>query len=356
MKSDEKKQVGILTYAYADNYGAVLQTYALRRYINKLPGYNAEIIHYVPSGYRHPRIREKQLANENLFRAKRKIFKDFLQRECGCNTEEITRVSGNEYDYYCVGSDQVWNTTNTNFFFAHLDSMAKKISYAASLGLNLDNPKLKKDFCKEYVSQFKAISVRENIHVDMMKELTGKDCVSVIDPTLLLDEEDYKLIVSKDRLREEEFIFFFWLEQNGDPFQALEVVNNLARRYNVQVVHSLLKFPSNMIYRDGGTMMYEGVENFMWYMKHAKFVVTNSYHGTIFSILFKRPFYTFLEESMRCRVDTLVEKLGIKDRVIEKYISPADYSDEINYEPIYEKILEERKMALNYLSKAIDID
>lgn len=354
--NDKRKRIGILTFAFADNYGAVLQGFALRKYINRLTNCEAEIIYYIPLNYRYGRMFELQLKGEEAFREKRACFESFLQNECGCNMEEVFCVSGNEYDYYCVGSDQVWNTVDKNFFFANVDVNAKRISYAASFGLSLNDPKLRKEFCKEYVSKFKSISVREEEHVEMVKELTGKECVSVIDPTLLLDEADYLPLLPKEKLREGEFIFFFWLEQNSDPFQAFELVNNLARKYKLPIVHSFLKWPSNMLYSDGGTMMNEGVENFLWYMKHAKFVVTNSFHGTIFSIIFKKPFYTFVAESIRSRIDTLVGKLGIGDRVVEKYLSPKDYSEQIDYEKIYKNIVRERAIAHEYLKGALDID
>lgn len=356
MKSNNKeKRIAIVTYAYADNYGAVLQSYALRKYINRLPKCTAEIIYYEPSNYRYARIKDKQFEFENSFREKRKRFRTFLLKECGCNTKEVPHISGNEYDYYCVGSDQVWNTAHKNFFLANIDVDAKRISYAASFGLSLNDPKLRKEFCKEYVSKFKSISVREEEHVEMVKELTGKDCISIIDPTLLLDEADYLPLLPEENLREEEFIFFFWLEQNSDPFQAFELVNNLARKNNLPIVHSLLKWPGNMLYNDGGSMINEGVESFLWYMKYAKFVVTNSFHGTIFSIMFKKPFYTFVVESMRSRIDTLGVKLGIEDRIVEKYLSPKDYSEQIDYEKIYENIVRERVIAHKYLKGALDI-
>ena len=107
------KKVGILTFHYVDNYGAVLQAYALRKKINELPECRAEIINYVPSGFEY-----ELYGNGEKYRAmlqkKRQSFEAFLSKYCGVNTPIISSVEDSGYDYYCVGSDQVWNSGYCN--------------------------------------------------------------------------------------------------------------------------------------------------------------------------------------------------------------------------------------------------
>ena len=98
------KKVGILTFHYSDNYGAVLQAYALRRIINQLPYCQAQIINYVPLGTKYTLYENTEEGRELLIE-KRKLFEEFLRENCGIDTPVIHEISGNDYDYYCAGSD-----------------------------------------------------------------------------------------------------------------------------------------------------------------------------------------------------------------------------------------------------------
>ena len=110
-----------------------------------------------------------------------------------------------------------------------------------------------------------------------------------------------------------------------------------------------------MFYRNGGCMMFEGVENFLWYIKNAYFVVTNSYHATLFCIQFESPFYTFVVSSMRSRIHTLVDKIGVGDRIIESYLSEKDVNRIVDFETIQKKIEIERELSMQYLRQALEI-
>lgn len=350
------KTVGILTFHYADNYGAVLQTYALRKKINSLADCGAEIINFAPKGFSYSLYKNEEKARQSLI-YKRQLFEEFLKDKCGVSGTMISKITGNQYDYYCVGSDQVWNLNfaDMEFFLPHIDEDAVRISYAASIGMGLAKAYQQKEIFQKYVSKFKAVSLREREYVDFIRNVCKKECRCVLDPTLLLEESDYTDIVSKDRLKNESFIFFFWLKHDDRLMQGVEFANTVSRKYHLPIVHSIADAGKYMFNMDAGCMMYEGVENFLWYIKNAKFVITNSYHATLFSIQFRTPFYTFVVKSMRSRIDTLVETLGIGDRVVEGYIGSNEMNDKVDFDSIHTKIQEERIASMQFLKEALDI-
>ncbi len=347
--------VGIMTFHFADNYGAILQCYALNKVINNFSGYHAEIINFLPAQYKYPK-RWKDTYTEQKFKNKRFLFDKFLKNECKISQDRFSIVTGNQYDYYCVGSDQVWNTLPMyeEYFFPHTASEAKRISYAASLGIGINDTKLNKDMLKKHLPRFKNISVRETEHVKLIEDLTGSNCERVLDPTLLLEKEEYEKIAVTERNPYGNFIFLYWLNHNN-PAPGVELTNALSRRYNLPVIHSIIDAPSYMFANNGGCMFYEGINDFLWYVKNAKFVITNSYHGTIFSILFERPFYTFVVETMRSRIDTLIEIAGIENRVIETPFFINQVVEEIDFNRIKRKIEKEKKQSLQYIKTALDI-
>lgn len=353
------KKVGILTFQYANNYGAVLQAYALRRRINSLGGYQAELINYVPEGYTYAVPANTNEAYERMLE-KRAHFESFLKEHCGLNQPMIHEVKGAAYDYCCVGSDQVWNfefgRVNENYLLAYLDESVQKFAYAVSVGMSVERARAYKDIFSRYAPKFKGISLRESEQLSFISEMSGLECRAVADPTLLLEPEEYKDIIAKEALREEPFLFFFWLEHDHELMKGVEFVNMLSRKYGLPVVHSIVDAPPYMFSKDGGCMMYEGVENFLWYIQNARMVVTNSYHATLFSMQLQTPFYAFAVHAMKSRFDTLTEKMGIGSRIVESYLDASQVSDTMDFSDITEKIQSERKGSLAFLKKMLDAE
>ncbi len=353
------KKVGILTFQYANNYGAVLQAYALRKKINSFAGYEAELINYVPEGYEYPLPVNTEDAYKHMIE-KRNFFEQFLREYCGLDKPMIHAVTGKEYDYYCVGSDQVWNfqsgIVDKNYLLAHVDDDARRFAYAASIGMSVEVVERYTDVFRKYVSRFKAVSLREKEQVEFIEAICNLTCKTVADPSLLLVPEDYEELMGRDSLREEPFIFFFWLQHDHETMKGVEFVNILSRKYGLPIVHSIPDAASYMFAKDGGCMIYEGVEHFLWYIKHAQIVVTNSYHATLFSMQFQTVFYVFPVETMRSRIDMLSEKYGISDRIIEGYVDCDKISPVMNFVHIQRTIQEERIDAILYLKDALDMN
>lgn len=349
------KKIGILTFHYSDNYGAVLQAYALRKKINRIPGCKCDIVNFIPPGFTYSLYQNKKEVRESLIK-KRELFDDFLIRYCGMDGTEVSDLQETDYDVYVVGSDQVWNLdfADKNYLLSSIGEKRRKVAYAASIGISTEKAGRYSPLFAQYLPEFSAISVREEEHVRFLEDVAKVSSCSVLDPTLLLEAEDYKEIMTDYSKPEKPFLFFFWLRHDDELMKGVEFANQIARKYDLEILHNVVEARPYMFHKDAGCMMYEGIEKFLWCIKNAAFVVTNSYHGTLFSIQMRTPFYTFVVQKMKSRIDMLVKKLGIGDRVVKEYISPAKIHGEIDFEEIEQKIKRERIHSEQFLSEAIN--
>lgn len=351
------KRIGILTFHYANNYGAVLQAYALRKVINSFPDCQAEIINYVPNGYTYftsPDEADKQ-------RRRRKKFEAFLSKYCGINTPMISSVTGNEMDVYVVGSDQIWNmdipiaAADHEYLLPHLRQEAKRIAYSASIGMNID--KIDTELFKKYLPRFDRISLREKSYVEYISELSGKRCEYTLDPAMLLKKEDYEPLIERPETTEEPYIFYFWYDMGDGGLESVELVNTLARKYHLSVKHTFsseICLAKHLLVNNGGDVSKEGIGEFLWYVKNAWAIVTNSFHVAVFSILFQKPLYIYYPRIRSSRQRNLVDLLNMKDRVMHGYVSAEQLNLETDYISIFSILEKERARSISYLKNAIE--
>lgn len=353
------RKIGIATFHYADNHGAVLQAYALRRAINSFSDCQAEIINYVPRGYRYPVISGSGMLEGQ--KRKREKFNRFLTEQCGIHTPMIHSITGNVYDVYLVGSDQVWNTelmevsADYEYFLPHLNEDAKRIAFSASIGM--DPQKIDNVFFKQYLSRFDSISLREKNCLEKISDLAGKKCEITLDPSMLLTAGDYEALTEKPCIPEKPYLLYFWYDLGDGGMNSIETVNTLARKYDLTVLHTFFsegKVVRRMLVHDGGCMIQEGIEGFLWYIRNAQVIVTNSFHGAVFSILFEKPLYIFYPEIRKSRQETLVELFRLQSRVIKGYVPPDRLNLEMDYSAISEIMQKERKKSIDYLRSAIE--
>ncbi|WP_024866219.1 polysaccharide pyruvyl transferase family protein [Butyrivibrio sp. FCS014] len=293
MSEFNKKKVGILTFHYVDNYGAVLQSWALKKYLNSMPGVCAEIINYVPDNYQiYPY--EKTPHGIAMMQKKRTKYEDFLVREKLVTSPIQNAVIGNEFDYYIVGSDQVWNlgfreNVSNEYLLPNLDREARRISYAASVGGPIQRSDV--TLFQKCLNNFDAISVREKASEQELKDIGIKNVITVIDPTLLIDADDYEPLIEEPVDKPQDYLLFFSYKIGDEIRKWVPFVNLVARENGLQIVHTIVNAPKGMLFSDTGSMMYEGIGEFLWYIKHAKVVVTSSYHGAILGWILERPTY-----------------------------------------------------------------
>lgn len=192
-------KVGILTFHDAHNYGAVLQAYALKKYIKTL-GYDAKIINYhhetIPDGF----PREGYEVRWDKFNKFIKELTDFEEKVC-TSEEELEKL---DIDFWICGSDQIWNTEITRGFnkgfFLDFETQGKKISYAVSMGIPELPEKHEEDF-KNSINKLDHISVREETLKGYAEKFTKKQVIKTLDPTLLLESKDYDDLILDNKLR-----------------------------------------------------------------------------------------------------------------------------------------------------------
>lgn len=294
-------KVGILTFHNANNYGAVLQCYALQSYLIKMENVDAQIINYTPIKFKKVFYDTMKPLSAYGFKNKiRALGKYFLKHSEMKNesqkkkkidkfinqylilTEEVSDFSKLDFDYYIVGSDQVWNLelieNDTKYLLDFVENK-KKISYAASFKIgDVDNFAL--DMYKKNLKSFDYISVREDNLVDYLKENVGISSNSVLDPTFLMDNWDDFI---SDRLIKDKYLLIYYVNM---PKKLIDEAIQYSKNNNLKIV-SLNKIDSNIEYVNYSNASIEDFLNLIYY---STMVFTTSFHGMAISIQMKKEF------------------------------------------------------------------
>ena len=379
MKKKEKiKKVGILTLHGYFNYGNRLQAYATQEVIKSL-GFDTHvlIIKDVSSNMNKiirlatklfkislketyakilNKIREKIVfcIDRNSIEERVKIFKDFskeyLSEVYYYNTKEsLKNLSGN-YDFFITGSDQVWNPFCTNsLYFLDFTNKAKRIAYAPSFGIsNIPNEYI--NSYKNWLSGMKNISVREATGSKIINNLIGKDAIILVDPTLMLSKEQWLSISRKDiKKPENDYILTYFL---GKKTKENELqIKEIAKYHNLKIIN-IANLRDKERYKTGPS-------EFIDYINSAKMVLTDSFHGAIFSMLMETPFIVFERveriensKSMFSRIEMLLKKFKLEHRKASNVkLNHQIFDCDFSHVP---SILEdERNKAINYLKSAL---
>ncbi|MDF7799799.1 polysaccharide pyruvyl transferase family protein [Pontiellaceae bacterium B1224] len=309
-------KIGILTFHAAINYGAVLQAYALVTYLKQL-GHEPEIIDYRPTpvlaGEFAPRYKIFGLHPADFInRTKQRHFRHFRTKYMP-ETASVYRtveelVNAPEYDAYICGSDQIWNPVLINgkidpvYFLSFVGRSKRKIAYAASSG--------GKEFEEQdlgrvgtLLKEIDCISVREKSLVDPVAALSGKNIVQVLDPTLL--PVDYSALITK---RPDEYILLYPLQTAPSIYEKAVL---LAKRTGLPILNLGTKVNPR---KHPGRLMNGSPQDFISLFHGARYVVTNSFHGTVFSTIFNRPFLSCgLEGAFSVRNVRMIDYLGALD-------------------------------------------
>ena len=370
----DKKKIGILTFHNAHNYGAVLQAYALKTKLNRM-GYDASVLNYqnkyIAKTYRKVLhidfwkrdilpsrwgkvIREVRDVFYGLkeWQKQWKVFEDFIAEKLldGDSRQlSLEEVAARNCDVYILGSDQIWARELTHgmepAYFGQFAPENKKISYAASVP-NGSIPENEKPFFKQYLQSLSHISVREEKLASALRELTGREVDTVIDPTLLLEREDYQSLLYEKPLKQGDYVFAYFVVEN-------EILSRCAKKAAELMGCELLELHYKKTPQIcGDNMIFDaGPSEFLTYIRDAKMVVTNSFHGTVFSILFQKKFYSVYKENGR--IDNLLGFLGLKERHITEE-NQVRIEQEIDYAKSEELLQEYRKQSVEFLAKGIE--
>ena len=252
-----------------------------------------------------------------------------------------------------AGSDQIWNPDLTDgldltFFGDFVKGRGKKISYAASIGKNiLTECELKK--MVQAIEYLDVVGVREVSAANLLQNNTEKDIYVNIDPTLLIDSKAWRRFITK-RIRNDKYVFVYALEKN---MKLINAAKQIAKRKNLNVVFLDMK---NYYGKRGRSYYSAGPIEFLNLLYYADCVVTNSFHGTVFSMIFEKKFFSIPHKSRSTRVIDLLSELGLSDRVVFEYSGKENIDSPIDYKRVNELLSIKRKKSEKYFSDNLDIE
>lgn len=353
-------KIGILTQPLHANYGGLLQAYALQTVLTRL-GHNVTIINREYNDYEEPII-NNQTKKELVINYIKYFVKVLLGKEAFLmvpnnkvpllwrNAKEFVEkyynvsptlytdsqlsdyFNNNDFDCLIVGSDQVWRPSISpnifNYFFDFAEhSKIKRLSYAASFGVDIwEYTSLETKKCTELAKLFDAISVREFSGIELCKKYLGVDAIHVLDPTLLLDKEEYIDLIECEHTGHSDGSLYYYVLDKTDTTQNL--IHLIAKDQKLKPFFCNFK-GYEKCYRIGyfEDSVYPPTTKWLRGFMDAEMVVTDSFHGTVFSIIFNKPFWVVGNKGRGLtRFVSLLKMFGLEDRLVA-----ADKSDSIDY-------------------------
>lgn len=366
-------KIGILTFHNAHNYGAVLQAYALRTVLRR-KGHDVHIINYqnpaitasYPARLPFP-VSKRDVFHrsrwKNDLRAIRQWaysyaswrrqwvkFDAFLGKvllENDLPPLSLQEVAALDLDCYICGSDQIWTDFLTGgldpVYFLDFPTKARKISYGASI-FTKQIPPAEVDYFRETLSRFDAVSVREANLAAELSNLLHKPVTTVLDPSMLLDAADYNLLCSSASAKQK-YVFAYFLMENDIVSKCATAI---AQKLDLPLLE--MHFYKQYGLRGHNQRADFGPEDFLNHIRNAEFVVTNSFHGTVFSILYQKPFYSVFEND--ARKESILQSLDLSDRHIFS-TEQIDLDTVIDYPSCHEKLRSLRQSSLDFLDTAL---
>lgn len=378
------KKIGILTFSFGSNYGGTLQCVGLFKFLKK-NGFDVKIINYFPQNiysfkmkYLAGTISKKNIKSDmkNFNQIIKKFFiklkyvnsilkkfdlfreKNLVLTKAKNNVFEIVDLDlKNNLDYIVVGSDQVWARPSQYFLNEINNKTIKKVSYAACSGRKFELGK-DRNYLEKALKKFKSISVRNEHTKQMVEELIGFTPSIVCDPSVLWDYKEYL----KENFKKEKYILTYIL--GNDIKEGNEnVIKEIKKTYgDIKVVAIGIPFePSGSLrfYKWADEVIYDASpEEWLNLMNNAEFIYTDSYHGTLFSIKFHKPFLAYYSEKGRApRFIDLAKRYELDKYIVntlEEAIEKKSISEKIDYKKIDLLLEEHKKYSMEFLKKALE--
>lgn len=359
------KKIGILTFHNAINYGAILQCYALQTTIEGR-GYNVEILDYTPKYFKKvffdPLKPWKATGTKTKIKSFMKcILKFRQQRNASIKYSELKKFAKyylkisehlttellDSFEIIITGSDQVWNLElleNDTTYLLDFPNNIKRVSYAASFKVSdVDDYAL--SAYKKYLPRFNHISVREENLKFFLKANLNIDSTNVLDPTFLLDMNEWSKFIKKERLIRRKYILIYYVNQ---PVELVSKAFEFAEKNDCKVV-SLNSLNVKIDYID---YSYASIEEFLNLIKNAETVFTTSFHGMAFSINFQKEFYFEVPENSYNNNERLLDmanKLDLNDR----NISGGLLENSIDWNKVHDVLKEYINSSIEYLENSL---
>lgn len=377
--------VGVCIKYFHENYGGMLQAFATTKMLEKR-GISYELIRYekrysviqkikfIPRLFNSVLMKDKKEAlNKKLGMRKHPEFakNDAIRMEAfhKFRAEKFTHLAepsvgyanlckdARKYDAVITGSDQLWSPAGlpTNFYnLMFVPDDIKKISYASSFGVG-QIPWYQKKRTAQFINRIQYVSMRENRGREIVKELTGRDVPTILDPVFSLSKEEWDAQIPVERIYDEPYIFAYFLGENP-AFR--EDVKKLAKETGLKIV--ALRHLDQFVETDetfGDYAPYDvAPDKFLNLIRGAEYVCTDSFHGTCFSIINKKKFMIFnrysdaSKVSKNSRIDSLCANLGVTDRRYAGDIMTI--KNDINYDDVYTRLDKEMESTNKYLDEA----
>jgi len=349
-------RVAMITLNTYDSYGNVLQKYALYRTLQKYADevdtlWQHTTVPFLPYRLELNKDEEGNRKRTAFVAVRQSKIKDF------CDTHIQTRFDipyledlADEYDFFVIGSDQVWNPEfAVPGRFLDFAPPEKRIAYAASITIS-ELPEEVQETYRKKILEMPHVSIREKEGCDIVEKLTGKRPLHVLDPTFLLTADEWRKIEKRPawlnkKIYDNGYLLTYFF--SGKPSKQ---VYELAKKFNLPMI--------NLFDMDNFNHYVSGIEEYLYLFDHATFVCTHSFHGLAFACIFRRPFILYRVGKMRTlrfsRAGSLLELFGLSDRVTDMDLN-IDLQDplKIDFNRCEEVLPVERKKAFKFLSNAL---
>lgn len=332
------KKIAVITYHRSYNYGAALQSYATVQLFEKM-GYSVKIIDYYPEnlrGFGTYRNAFQDVSNASRpfiirclltllktpgYKKLKHAFDAFIDRELPLTNSydsiEKMKCELSEFDIYCTGSDQVWNNYYTHvfdgaYFLDFAPENKPKIAFAASFG--------KSEFTDEEctylhgkLSKYNYLSVRETTGVKIVQKIEGRNCDLMLDPTLMVDPKVWQEFEAESLITEK-YILVYQLHGDSDTYNKARAA---AIKFNLKVVR-IITMPHQKV-QGCINIITPDIRQFVTLFKNAEIVFTDSFHGTVFSVLYNKKLGITMPKRFGNRITTLVTAIGAEDLIIDEF-------------------------------------
>lgn len=366
-------KINIITRHAPANYGSLLQTYATQLILEKL-GYESEIINYTKYEERGKNkaktlMKNSKFWNKNfvtrfayriiqtpnynhMYNIFVKYRKELLKQTKEYGSLEELKKDCPEADIYCTGSDQVWGKIGTEefdktYFLDFVPDNKKCISYSSSFGKEKISEELLKEL-PQLLMKYKALLLREQSAVDIVKCLGYEEAKLVLDPTLLLEAEEWNKLTEKNK-EKDKYVLVYQLHDNK---KFDKYAKEFAKSKKMKLIRLSPSFQN--YFKSGKLKWLPTPQKFLTYFSNAEYVLTDSFHATVFSLIFNKKFIDILPGETNTRILNILDIAGLKDRILNSYNDFSSIDNEINYKQVNEKLKQKRQESIELLKKAIE--
>lgn len=372
-------KIDVITLHNVRNYGSVLQSLATQIILEK-KGYDVEFINYYRKNLIDENILKNYLENSKFFsknyltkligkivlpktiHKQIKVFNKFVKEYIKTTKDvyfscEDLKNNLPKADIYCTGSDQMWNSEWNNgiekaFYLDFLPDEAPRFAFSSSFGRDEISNKEEKEV-EKMLKKYKAISVRESSGIKILNKMGIKDAEHVLDPTLLLDKNMWNGIVKDKELKKKKgkYILVYQLNMKNKEFD--NYVRKLSKIKKMPVIR--VSINNYQRFKYGKLIDTPSVLDFLDYFLKAEYIITDSFHGTAFSINLNKKFICVFPKKFSARLQSLLELTKLEDRKLKSNGDINQIDKEIDYENVNKILEQERNKTNEFLDKALEL-